>query len=75
MIETIKQAEDGSDTVVRLYEFENTQSQVELTLARTAKRIWIGNLMEEKQTLVAAETDRCSLVVKPFEIVTIMIEF
>ena len=36
--------------------------------------IWLCNLMEEKQTLLAENTDTVSFVAEPFAIETILIE-
>lgn len=74
MVESVKKAEDSNDTVIRLYEFENRKTDVQLKLGSPAKKIWLANLMEEKQTLLAENTDTVTWNVEPFGIETIMIE-
>ena len=74
MVESVKKAEELDATVIRLYEFENTKTNVTLKLGSTAKKIWLCNLMEEKQTLLAENTDTVSLIADPFGIETLLIE-
>lgn len=74
MIEVMKKAEDGGDMILRLYEFENSRSQVSLTFARSVKQIWLCDMMENRQRLLAEETDRCDFTAKPFEIITLRLK-
>lgn len=74
MVESVKKAEDSEATVIRLYEFENRKTNVTLKLGSAAGKIWLSNLMEEKQTLLAENTDTVSLIAEPFAIETILIE-
>ena len=74
MIEVMKKAEDGQDVILRLYEFENTRSQVELAFSKTVKRVWLCDMLENRQKLLAQGAARCEFTAKPFEILTIRIE-
>ncbi|RRD96232.1 alpha-mannosidase [Clostridiales bacterium COT073_COT-073] len=74
MVEVIKQAEKTKDIVLRLYEFENKRSKLTLRLAPLCKRIWLCDMLEEKQSLVAENTNICHLTVEPFAILTLLIE-
>lgn len=74
MVEVVKRAEDSENTVIRLYEFENRRTQLDLQLGAPARRIWCSNLLEEPERLLAENTDRVTLTVEPFEIVTLFIE-
>lgn len=74
MIEAVKKAEDSDDIVLRLYEFENTRSKVSLAFACKVKRIWLCDMMENRQELLAEEKAECSFIMKPFEITTLMAE-
>lgn len=71
MIEVIKKAEDDGDLILRLYEFENRRSQVLLTFARKMKQIWLCDMLENRQRLLAEETAVCRFTAKPYEIVTL----
>ena len=74
MVESVKKAEDSDDTVIRLYEFENTKTNVTLKLGNNAKKVWLCNLMEEKQALLAEDTNTVTFPVEPFGIETLLIE-
>jgi len=74
MVETVKKAEDTEDTVIRLYEFENTRTNVRLTLPEQAKAVWLCDMLERKQTLLGEDTDTVQLTAAPFEIITILVE-
>ena len=74
MIEAVKKAEDSDASIIRLYEFENTKTNAVLKLGAKAKKIWRCNLMEEKEELLAENTDMVILPVEPFGIETLLIE-
>lgn len=74
MIEVLKKSEDGRSSILRIYEFENRRTNAAFTFGRKYRRIWTANLLEEKETLLAKETDYVSITVKPFEIVTLVLE-
>ena len=74
MIESVKKAEDNDDTIIRLYEFENRRTDVHLRLSQKAARIWLCNLMEEKEILLAENTDTFTVSAEPFGILTIRTE-
>ena len=74
MIESVKKAEDNDDTIIRLYEFENRRTDVHLRLPKKAARIWLCNLMEEKEMLLAENTDAFTVSAEPFGILTIRTE-
>ena len=74
MIEVLKKSEDGRSSILRIYEFENRRTNAAITFGRKYRRIWTANLLEEKETLLAEETDYVCITVKPFEIVTLVLE-
>ena len=74
MVEAVKEAEDSSDTVIRLYEFENRRTRLELQLGQRAGRVWLANLMEEPEQLLTENADHVTVTVEPFEIVTLRVE-
>jgi alpha-mannosidase len=75
MIEVVKKAESGAACAARLYEFENCRTETILLLPKKAKQIWLCNMLEQKQNLLAEHTDRCPIRFGPFEIVTVLIEY
>ena len=74
MIESVKKAEDGADTIIRLYEFENRRTDVHLHLHQQAAKIWLCNLLEEKEVLLAENAQDFVVPTEPFGIVTIRVE-
>lgn len=74
MVEAVKQAEDSDALIIRLYEFENTRTDVRLHLAQPFRKIWLCNLMEEREILLAENTADISIPVEPFGIITICAE-
>ena len=75
MIESVKKAEDNNDTIIRLYEFENRRTDVHLRLPRKAAKIWLCDLMENREALLAENTDTFTAPAEPFGILTIRIEY
>ncbi|MGN1345381.1 MAG: alpha-mannosidase [Eubacteriales bacterium] len=72
--EAVKNAEDVENAyVLRLYECERNLTNCRLSL-NGAKRVWRTNMLEEKQEELALEHDSVALTVRPFEIVTLLIE-
>lgn len=71
MIETVKKAEDGDGTIVRLYECFNKRTNTELTFGFDAKRACICDLLENDETELPIVNHKVTLSVKPFEIVTL----
>ena len=74
MVEVVKQAEDSDATVLRLYEFENTATETVITLPEKAKAIWLCDMLERKERLLAENTDHLTLRIAPFEIVSLLAE-
>lgn len=75
MIESVKKAEDNNDTIIRLYEFENRRTDVHLRLPRKAAKIWLCDLMENREALLAENTDTFTAPAEPFGILTIRVEY
>lgn len=74
MVEAVKQAEDSTDLIIRLYEFENTRTEAKLHLAQPFRKVWLCDLMEEKETLLAENSADITVPVEPFGIITICAE-
>ena len=73
ILETVKQAEDGDETVLRLYESENARTRVTVTLPEGVTEAYTANLLEEKEEKLEIRDGKVSLTVKPFEIVTLLV--
>lgn len=72
--ECVKNAEDVQNAyVLRLYEAERNASNCTATLY-DASRVWITNMLEEKQEELPIVDGKIQLKFRPFEIKTILIE-
>ncbi len=71
VIETIKQAEDGSGIIVRMYESLRRRGPVTLHTGFDLKEVWQTNLIEENQGQVEFSGRTISFTVRPYEIVTL----
>ena len=74
ILETVKQAENGDGTVLRLYEAENARTKTALTLPAGVKHAYETNLLEEIQTELPVADGKVSFMMKPFEIKTILLK-
>ena len=75
VVETIKQADDGNGMIVRLYESQRKRDEITLTAAQPLSGAWRTNLLEEDQEPIGIESNRVTLFVKPYEIVTLRLTF
>ncbi len=72
--EAVKNAEDVERAyVLRLYECERNRTNCKISLP-DAKHVWRTNMLEEKQNELAIDHNTVSLNIKPFEIVTLLVE-
>lgn len=73
IIETIKCAEDGNGTILRMYESENAKTNVHVTVNKPFAKAYICNLLEETESEAQVEGNQITLTCKPYEIVTVKI--
>ena len=71
MCETIKEAEDSGDVIVRLYENKNIRTKAELTPGFPVKQCWLCDLMENELEELPVENGKISLKLGGYEIVTL----
>ncbi|MCL2043064.1 MAG: alpha-mannosidase [Treponema sp.] len=75
IVETIKQAEDGSGIILRLYECHNRRTAARLEFGIALKSVCVCNMLEEEETPIKTENGNLvKLTVKPYEIVTLKIK-
>jgi len=72
--EVLKQAEDGEGDIIRFYECWNRRTTAELVFDRQYRKISLCNMLEEEEKVLGENTDRISMTVKPYEIVTLRLE-
>lgn len=73
VLETVKQAEDGQGTVLRLYESENARTKTTLHVPAGVTKAYGCNLLEEIEEELPVEGGRVRFLTKPYEIKTILL--
>ena len=73
VLETVKQAENGEGTVLRLYESENARTKTALTLPEGVTKVYETNLLEEIEAELPVVDGKLHFVMKPYEIKTILL--
>lgn len=74
IVETIKQAEDSNDIIIRVFETYNRRTRAELIFDLPISRVWECNLMEEAEMEIEVETNHLSFTIQPYEIRTFKIK-
>ena len=74
ILETVKQAESGEGTVLRMYECENSRTKVTLSVPETFTKAYSTNLLEEIEEELPIVEGKVSFTIKPFEIKTILVK-
>ncbi|WP_408640054.1 glycosyl hydrolase-related protein [Devosia ureilytica] len=74
-IETVKKAEGSSAMVLRVFEHANRRAEARLDFGLPIKSVRKCNLMEEKiEAELTLDDGSLVLSLRPFEIVTLMVE-
>ena len=73
IIETVKKAEDGEGTIIRMYECWNRRSKATLTFGRPITRAAQTNMLEEEEQELAVYDGTVTVEMKPFEIKTVVV--
>ena len=74
IVEAVKEAEYGEETVVRLYDCKNTRTKTNVTFGFDISEAYLGNLSERKLKKLSIKNNTVSIEVKPFEIVTLIVK-
>ena len=71
----LKKSEKGSGIILRFFETEGKKTQAEINLFKCPKKVELVNLLEKKEKDMDPENKKIRVEVKPFEIVSLRIEF
>ena len=71
MIETIKEAEDSEDTVIRLYESKNIRAKAELSIGFDAKKCFICDMLENELEELPIVDGKVTYNFRGYEILTL----
>lgn len=72
-IETVKQAEDGDGTIVRMYEAFKETKTATLRFAEPISSVWLCNLLENEEKELPVRNGTVCVPIKPFEIITLKV--
>ncbi|GAI44443.1 unnamed protein product, partial [marine sediment metagenome] len=67
--------EDTDEVILRFFETKGEVTQAEVELFRAIKRLTLVDLLEREERELPFERNRFRFEVKPFEIVTLKLEF
>ncbi len=71
VLETVKKAEDGTGTILRMYESENALTRAKVTVDADFTKAYVCNLLEETESEAEVSGKEISVVLKPYEVVTL----
>ncbi len=74
IVDTVKKAEDSGGVVIRLYETYNRRTKVRLEPGFEVKECSMADMTENKQKQMKIKNGAIELEVRPFEIVTLIVE-
>ncbi len=72
-VEAVKEAEDGEDIIVRLYDAYDTTTNVTVTFGFDVEKVSYATILEEVEKEVPVCNNSVQLAVNPFEIVTLKV--
>lgn len=72
--ETIKESEDGADTVIRLYEYKNCRSNIKISTSIPYTKAVLCDLMENEICELGVDNGDILTTIKGFEILTIKLK-
>ncbi len=73
VLETVKQAEDGNGTILRLYECQNARTRTALRVPEGTAKAYSTNLLEEIGEELPVVDGQVTFTIQPYEIKTILL--
>ena len=71
--EAVKEAEEGTDTVIRLYESANRKTKARITLGFPAKKCFICDMLENEKEEIPVVDGKIEVSMRGFEILTLKV--
>jgi alpha-mannosidase len=72
--ETVKEAEDGEGTVIRIYEYKNIRGKLEISAAIPFKKAYLCDLLEREICELPTENGKIICGIKGSEIITLKLK-
>ena len=70
IIEVVKKAETGSETIIRMYEYQNKRTTVTCSIMKDLESVEECDMLENKVEVLNYNKGEFSFVIKPYEIKT-----
>ena len=74
IIDTVKKTEDGSGTLIRMFEAHNKRCRTHIKLGFAATGVFLADLSENKLSELKIKDGEVEIEIKPFEIITLIAE-
>ncbi len=74
IVETIKQAENGEGTVVRIFECKNMRTNETLTLPADVKEVKLCDMLENEVADLPISDGKVAFTIRPYEILTLLLK-
>ncbi len=75
VLSALKKADDSDDVILRFFETKGEETTAKIELFRRIERVTVVNLLEQEEYELKPDRNRLRFEVKPFEIVTLKLEF
>jgi alpha-mannosidase len=72
--ETVKEAEDGEGTVIRIYEYKNIRDKLSVSTAIPFRKAYLCDLLEREICELPVIDGKIACAIKGFEIITIKLK-
>ncbi len=73
MVDVVKEAEDSDHMIIRFYEYYNRRTEAVLEFDPIIQGVYLCDMLENIIEPLSLIDHKCTLTVKPFEIVTLMV--
>ncbi len=74
LCETVKEAEEGDDLILRLYEYKNMKDRVTVTLGFDAESVTLCDMLELPEKEIALSGRSFTLPISAFEVLTLRVK-
>lgn len=74
IIEVVKKAEEGNDTIIRMYEYQNKRSKITCSLLKHIELVEECDMLENSIETLSSNDNKFSFEIKPYEIKTFRVK-
>lgn len=74
IVETVKQAESGEGTVIRVFECKNMRTKASITVPENVTEVVLCDMLENEETVIPVEQGTFEFTIRPYEILTFLLK-